>query len=54
MDKWDKKEESKDELISMIKDLLPKYMENMNKPQKHRVTLFLDDKQLKKVSEALN
>jgi len=53
MDKWDNKDKSKDDFMAKIMEVLPKYLENLDKPKKHRVTLYLDNKELKKVSEAL-
>jgi len=56
MDKWDKKDQDKDEFMSIIKDALPKYLEQQSKEPTvlHHLSLSLTSEQLKKVSEALS
>jgi len=53
MDKWDKKDNDKDELISIIKDVLPKFLEKETTTL-HHLNLNLTSEELKKVAEALN
>jgi len=55
MDKWDKSENNKDELLDMIKNALPKFLEQQTKEpiQTFGFSAQLTKEQLKKVSEVL-
>jgi len=56
LEKWDKKDAEKDELISVIKNAIPKFLDNQSKEriQTFHFAANLTKEQLKKVSEALN
>jgi len=53
MDKWDKSENNKDELIDIIKTALPKFLEKESTVL-HKLILNLTSEELKKVSEVLS
>jgi len=55
MDKWDKSENSKDEVIDLVKKFLPKFMEQQCKEpiQTFEFSAELTLEQLKKVTEVL-
>ena len=53
MDKWDKKDQDKDEFMTIIKDALPKFLAKETTVL-HHLSLNLTTEQLKTVSEALS
>jgi len=55
MEKWDKKENDKDEFMSLIKQVIPKLLEKEPIPeQTFHFSANLTKEQLKKVSEVLS
>jgi len=53
MDKWDKKDQEKDEFMAIIKEALPKFLAKETTVL-HHLSLNLTSEQLKRVSEVLD